>query len=212
MNRLLRLLWLALRSRAVQRCSALGPCRTRLRVWPNDLDLFLHVNNGVYFSLCDLGRVDLMLRSGSLGVVSGRRRIFMVAAETIQLHRPLGVFQRFDIHTRVIGWDEKAFFVEHRFSVASGAVGAGDASRDETVALCAVEGRVFDRKLGLIRPGDILERLDITGPSPPLPEWVQRWTDDQRALRETIRAEADLRRGDRRIRGRAPAEPQDHVR
>lgn len=206
MNRLLRLLWLALRSRWAARCSVLGPCRTRLRVWPNDLDIFLHVNNGVYFSLCDLARVDLMLRSGSLGVVSGRRRVFLVAAETIQLHRPLGVFQRFDIHTRVIGWDEKAFFVEHRFSVPSRTSDAGGASRDDTVALCVVEGRVFDRKLGQIRPADILKLLDIAGESPPLPQWVQRWKDDQRTLRETIRAEADATRGDPPIRRRAAAE------
>ena len=191
MNRLLRLLWLALRSRWAERCSTLGPCRTRLRVWPNDLDVFLHVNNGVYFSLCDLARVDLMLRSGSLGVVSGRSRVFLVAAETIQLHRPLGVLQRFDIHTRVLGWDDKAFFVEHRFTVPSRGRGA---SREQSVALCVVEGRVFDRKLGQIRPADILERLDINDESPPLPQWVQQWTDDQRALRESIRADGDPRR------------------
>ena len=194
MNRLLRLLWLALRSRWAERCSTLGPCRTRLRVWPNDLDVFLHVNNGVYFSLCDLARVDLMLRSGSLGVVSGRSRVFLVAAETIQLHRPLGVFQRFDIHTRVLGWDDKAFFVEHRFTVPSRARGASGAPGEETVALCVVEGRVFDRKLGQIRPADILKRLDITDDSPPLPQWVQQWADDQRALRESIRADGDPRR------------------
>src|SRR6185503_3961101 len=30
-----------------------------LRVWPNDLDLNIHVNNGRYLTLMDLGRMDL---------------------------------------------------------------------------------------------------------------------------------------------------------
>ena len=35
-----------------------------LRVLPTDIDIAMHVNNGMYFSLMDLGRFDLMVRSG----------------------------------------------------------------------------------------------------------------------------------------------------
>ena len=34
------------------------------RVWPTDLDVFRHVNNGRYLSFMDLGRTDLIVRSG----------------------------------------------------------------------------------------------------------------------------------------------------
>ena len=34
------------------------------RVWPHDLDTSLHMNNGRYWTLMDLGRADLMIRSG----------------------------------------------------------------------------------------------------------------------------------------------------
>lgn len=190
MNRLFRLFWLLLRSRWASRCPPLGPCRTRLRVWPNDLDVFLHVNNGVYLTLCDLARVDLMLRSGSIGVVSGRRRVFLVAAETIQLYRPLRLLQPFSIATRVVGWDEKGFFVEHRFCAARAAARSSKAEArqgEETVAHALVEGRVFDQERGPIPPADVLTRLDVPIEPPPLPAWVERWRDDQRALREATR-------------------------
>ena len=36
----------------------------RLRVLPTDLDILGHMNNGVYFSIMDLGRMDLMVRAG----------------------------------------------------------------------------------------------------------------------------------------------------
>ena len=190
MNRLLRLLWILLRSRWATRCPPLGPCRTRLRIWPNDLDLFLHVNNGVYLTLCDLGRVDLMLRSRTLGRPSGGRRTYLVAAETIQFYRPLRLFHTFDLETTVLGWDEKAFFVQHRFLLpAAGAASSGpDApEREEAVAVALVEGRVYERGGGMIPPGELLVRFGIPGESPPVPEWVRRWIEDQRALRRDHR-------------------------
>ncbi|HEX9502601.1 MAG TPA: thioesterase, partial [Thermoanaerobaculia bacterium] len=36
----------------------------RLRVWPTDMDLNFHLNDGRYLSLSGVARVDLMLRSG----------------------------------------------------------------------------------------------------------------------------------------------------
>lgn len=198
MNRLFRLLWIVLRSRWASRCAPLGPCTTRLRIWPNDLDVFLHVNNGVYLSLCDLGRVDLMLRSGSLGLASGRRRVFMVAAETIQFYRPLGLLEAFHLDTSVVGWDEKAFFVQHRFWVpgaeaSSAGLEAGE--QGETVAVALVEGRVYDRGEGLISPGELLAQFDISDEPPPLPDWVQRWREDQRALRRAHRGAKAMQGG-----------------
>jgi acyl-CoA thioesterase FadM len=183
MNRLFRLLWLALRSRWAPKCPTLGPSTLSMRVWPNDLDVFLHVNNGVYFTLCDLARVDLMLRSGTSGVTAGPRRPFLVAAQTIQLHRPLRLFERFRIETRVLGWDEKAFFVEHRFFGNRPRADGGD----DRVALAVVEGRVFDAKAGPIAPPSVLAQLGLPPESSPLPEWVERWKNDQRAVRNTWR-------------------------
>lgn len=154
-----------------------------MRVWPNDLDLFLHVNNGVYLTLCDLARVDLLLRSRTHGVATGRGRVFLIAGASVQLHRPLRLFQRFAIDTRVLGWDDRAFFVEHRFTVPA----RRGARAEDVAALILVEGRVFDGHAGLIRPADVLARMGVADASPELPPWVQRWRDDQRALRAGLR-------------------------
>ena len=68
MNLWLRLIWLFLTTPFRPRLaiptdvSVLG-----LRVLPNDLDLSLHMNNGRYLTVMDLGRLDLILRSGLAG-------------------------------------------------------------------------------------------------------------------------------------------------
>jgi len=61
--RLLRL-WLKVRRGSVEQ--QLNSSRLPLRVWPNDLDLFGHMNNGRYLTLMDLGRLQIVMKSGLL--------------------------------------------------------------------------------------------------------------------------------------------------
>ncbi|HEY0994656.1 MAG TPA: acyl-CoA thioesterase, partial [Gemmatimonadaceae bacterium] len=115
MNLVFRLAWIALTARFRPRVDLLGPARTRFRVLPTDCDVLLHVNNGVYLSLMDLGRVDLMLRSGLFGELRSRGWYPVVAGLTIQYLASLNPFERFVIDTRIVGWDERSFYVEQRF-------------------------------------------------------------------------------------------------
>ena len=38
--------------------------RIDLRVWPSDLDVYNHMNNGIFLTIMDLGRFDQGLRTG----------------------------------------------------------------------------------------------------------------------------------------------------
>ena len=66
MNLWLRLIWLSHDRRGGGRRCALpdGMSVLRFRAWPTDLDPSLHVNNGRYLALMDLGRLDLMVGAG----------------------------------------------------------------------------------------------------------------------------------------------------
>jgi len=89
MNLIGRLLLLLLTLPFRPRCDALGPTRKRFRVWPPDLDVLMHVNNGVYLTMLDVARVDLLLRSGA-GARLWRKGFYpVVAAETIRFRRSL---------------------------------------------------------------------------------------------------------------------------
>jgi acyl-CoA thioesterase FadM len=164
MNLLLRLLLLFVSAPFRERCPALGPARKRFRVWPADLDVLFHVNNGVYLSMLDVARVDLMLRSGMVSELRRRRWYPVVAAETIRFRRSLQLFQAFEVETTVIGWDDKAFILQHRFTRA-----------EILAAEAVVRWRFLKRGGGTVSSKELLAAVGLNHASPPLPRWIEDW-------------------------------------
>ena len=164
MNLFFRLLLLLLTYRFRPRCDVLGPARKRFIVWPPDLDVLLHVNNGVYLSMLDVARVDLMLRSNIARGVRSKGFYPVVAAETIRFRRSLQLFQSFEIETRVIGWDEKAVIIQHHFL-----------RKDEVVAEAVIRSRFLKRTGGTASTAELLEAIGHQGASPALPAWIDAW-------------------------------------
>ncbi|MGV8852503.1 MAG: acyl-CoA thioesterase, partial [Rhodoglobus sp.] len=60
-----------------------------LRVLPTDIDVLRHMNNGVYFSIMDLGRMDLLIRAGSWQKLSAKGYYPVMANETISFRKSL---------------------------------------------------------------------------------------------------------------------------
>jgi YbgC/YbaW family acyl-CoA thioester hydrolase len=168
MNLLLRLIALQLLGTWRTRCDVLGPCLTPFRVAPTDLDVLGHMNNGIYFSLLDLARVDLMRRSGLLSRLSAKGWYPVVVAETIQFRKSLRLLQRFDIETRVLGWDAKAFVIAQRFLRDS-----------DEVAAAVIRARLLKKQGGTVAPADVLALADKSTASPDLPAWVAQWNSLQ---------------------------------
>lgn len=169
MNLLLRLLWLALTGGRRSPVPVLGPCRTPFRVLPSDLDVLRHVNNGVYFSLMDLARVDLMRRAGIFSKLARNGWYPVVTAETMQFRRSLTLFQRFEVVTRVVTWDDRAILVEQAFE-----------RNGEVIALALVRTRFLSRTGGTVPTGQILALggLPEDLEPPPVPERTARWNTD----------------------------------
>lgn len=87
-----------------------------MRVMPNDLDANIHLNNGRYLSIMDLGRTRMSIRSGlfkkarelgwGLGVVGG---------VNITYFKSLGLFQKFTLTTKLAGHHNGWVYLEQRF-------------------------------------------------------------------------------------------------
>lgn len=115
MNLWFRLLWLLLRSPWRPRLSAPdGVSRIRSRVWFNDLDVNGHMNNGRYWTLFDLGRIDLILRNGIGRAALKRKWAPIVGAGAVRFRRELRLFQRFTLETRVLGWQDARMVMQQR--------------------------------------------------------------------------------------------------
>lgn len=174
---LLRTLSIVLTSRLRGALPLLGTSVLRMRVMPGDLDSNLHMNNGRYFSVADLGRFDHGLRS-QLWKQALRRGWRPVAGDANgRFSVSLQPFQRYELHTRLLGWDAKWFFVEHRYLLGS------------RVAALVVIRYLFTSQRGKVPTSLVLEASGQTAASPELPDYVVQWRDAQSALVAQLKAE-----------------------
>ncbi|WP_166998872.1 acyl-CoA thioesterase [Paramicrobacterium fandaimingii] len=157
--------------RGVRRKGAVDPYsvgRLALRVLPSDLDILNHVNNGVYFSLFDLGRFDLLMRSGLWKSITERGWYPVVASETITFRKSLTLWQRFTVETRILGFDDRAFYLEHRAVV-----------KGEIYTQAFIRARFLKKSGGTVSVTELLDAIghdndrDLT-----VPEWLVRWGKD----------------------------------
>lgn len=160
--RMLRVLFAALRGR---RLAPLGESVIRLRVWPNDLDTNLHMNNGRYLTIMDLGRLDFIVRTGLGGIMLRRRWRPMVGSAVIRFRRGLGPFERYELKTRVVWWDDKWFWIEQRFERQGGVAAIG-----------AVKG-LFRQPTGNVPTPEVLGVLGVSERPKCMPDWIAAWRD-----------------------------------
>jgi YbgC/YbaW family acyl-CoA thioester hydrolase len=163
MHLLLRTLLMLFRSRRRRPLAVWDPASLPLRVLPTDIDIAMHVNNGMYLSLMDLGRFDLMVRSGVWKRMRRRGWSPVVSAETISFRKSLQLWQEYTIETRIIGLDTKAIFFEQRM-VADG----------EMYARAYIATRLVT-KAGPVSQEDILAEFGAPPADLVLPEWIHEW-------------------------------------
>lgn len=163
MNLWLRLLWLLWRLRSVQRRGLLDESHLHFRVLPNDCDINLHMNNGRYLTFMDLGRVHLTVQAGLLPHVRRNRWMPVLAAAEITFLRSLNPFERFELVTRVMTWDEKYVYMEQIFE------------RDGAICAHAYVKGLFLARGGRVSNAEVVRAIGYAGMPPPMPEALQRW-------------------------------------
>lgn len=168
MNVIWRTLLVILRARRrVRRGKALDPTAVgtiRLTTLPTDIDILRHMNNGRYLSLFDLGRWDLLIRTGLFGAMKDQGWYAVVSSETITFRKSLQLWQRFEVQSRFIGHDEKALFMEHR-AVVDG----------EVYARAIVRARMLRRTGGTVSNEELFAAVGKPEGVPEIDPWVHDW-------------------------------------
>lgn len=177
MNLWFRLIRLLLSFPWKNRAGAMDTRVITMRAWPTDLDLNRHVTNSRYFAMADISRIDLMLSSGAVKVAMQHKAAPIVGDTMAKFRKELKLFQRFEIHGRIVGWDDKWIFLEHRF-VCNG----------ETYGTIIVRG-VFRSRAGLISPQVFVQNLGLPSQSPELPQWVSIWSESCDQLSDAMKAQ-----------------------
>jgi len=141
-----------------RRIAIFDEVRLPMRVWPTDVDFYMHLNNGAYLTLMDIGRYQLALRIGLARFMVTTGTWPVLGGSIVRYRRELRLFEGFELVTRTLGWEGKWFFIEQRFESGG------------TVSAAAIHKAVMRRK-GKSLPFDgIAASLGWNEPSPPLPD------------------------------------------
>lgn len=153
--------------RRVRRGKTLDPNAVgsiRLTTLPTDIDILRHMNNGRYLSLFDLGRWDLLIRTGLFDAMNERGWYAVVSSETVTFRKSLQLWQRFEVQSRFIGHDEKALFLEHRAVV-----------KGEVYAKVIVRARMLRRTGGTVSHEELFAAVGKPEGLPEIDAWVHDW-------------------------------------
>jgi acyl-CoA thioesterase FadM len=167
---LFRFLFTILKARFRSRIGPLDESVVRFTALPHDCDLNFHLNAGRTVSFMDVGRIELIARMRLLHPMLRRGWRPVGGGTVVRFRREVLPFERFDVRSRVVGWDEKWIYVEHVV--------------EKNGLFCAIGHMrtVIRAKSGNVPPGEVLALMKENIASPPLPEFVLRWRDaeDQR--------------------------------
>jgi acyl-CoA thioesterase FadM len=162
-----------------KRMDLLGLSRVHFRCWPNDLDTNLHMNNGRYMTLLDLGRLDLLLRTGAAVPAFRRKWYPVLAAVQMRFRKPLNLFQRFTIESRIVTWDAKFVYLEQKML-----------RKGKIVTHAFLKG-AFVGPHGTVPMAELVALLGHAEPPPPLPEEMRVWSEAEAVMAEATRRKAD---------------------
>lgn len=84
--------------------------------WPTDIDVFMEINNGRYLTLMDIGRFEYGVKIGLVSALKRRNWGLAVAGSSIRYRKRIHAFQKFVIHTKLAGIDERWIYFQQVIS------------------------------------------------------------------------------------------------
>jgi acyl-CoA thioesterase FadM len=121
------------------------------------------MNNGRYLSIMDLGRLDLLMRTDLMGALLKHRWQPLVGGVSMRYRQSLLPLARYKLHTKVIGWDDKWFYMEQKFT-----------KKNRLIAVGLVKA-LFRGKGRNLSPDEVLRLIKVNIEAPQIPERVLTW-------------------------------------
>lgn len=143
--------------------SVVDEVRTPLVISPAEIDVYAHMNNGKYFTLMDVGRWELAIRTGLLRAAMRHGWRPVAVSVAARFKKELTAFDRVELTSAIRAWDEKYFYVEHRFEKAGALHAQG------FVQIVSKRARVT------VPPAELFAQVGYSGPSPAADDALAAW-------------------------------------
>ncbi len=157
LRNILTLLWALLHPGSIRPTERLV---TRFCVTPLDIGLS-RLKSDRYLQLTEAAQLDFLVRTGLIGMLLRHRYNFVNASATVRYTRPVTLFSRVSVASRVAYIDARFAYFEHRFEVSG------------VECACVLIKMKFKQGRRTIEPALILGPVGATEKS----EHLQRWDD-----------------------------------
>ena len=165
MNLYLRLLWTWLRARTKPAIVLGDTIELQLRVWPSDLDVNGHMNNGRYMTITDLALVEYFTRAGFLPVALRKGWRPMLGGSMISFRKGLKPFTVYTLRFSMQCWDERWNYFCFEFEHAG-----------QKMANGLTKGAVVG-KHGIVSSIEARHAMGMGTVSPAFPATVSAWIE-----------------------------------
>lgn len=128
--RKIRLLIALIQAKFKKEVIATETVSSSFRVWISDIDVSV-MNHAAIMTVLETGRIDLMVRSNFFKVASKNKWFIPSQAMSVQFYKPLKVFQKAQVHTKISYVDEKWVYVEQKIE-----------RKGKVVAACLVKSTI----------------------------------------------------------------------
>ncbi|MES2669619.1 MAG: acyl-CoA thioesterase [Pseudomonadota bacterium] len=166
MNLYFRLLIALLRGFFKPKMAVTSTLIREMRVWPNDIDINMHMNNGRYMTITDLFMIELCLRAGILVPAMKMGWKPMLGGSLVVYKKQLATFDRYTAEFRICCWEENWTYFEFAFLNSAG----------EVVVTGYSKGAWVGRR-GLVPNTVVEEKLGIAPNTTAIPDAIMRWRE-----------------------------------
>ncbi len=161
----IRIFVIILRNFRAKKQSSLAPNRTILRVWPHESEVSF-ANQAAYAHYLELARWDWAMKSGVVHFMRRQKTLFAVGGLLQTFRKPLRRFQKFEVKSQIVGWDEKWIYFEQSMLSEGGLI------HRAYVKLIYRKGRT------VIAPVEFLKSLGFADlPAQTVPRLVRQWVE-----------------------------------
>ena len=147
--RWIRLLFALIKAKFKSKVKATDTVRLSFNVWITDIDVSI-MNHAAIMTIFEIGRLDFMVRTNFFKVASKNKWYFPTQAISVQYYRPLKMFQKAQLFTRISFVDEKWIYVEQKIM-----------RKDKEVAACLVKNTIKKGRSS-VSTFEIMNALNIT--------------------------------------------------
>lgn len=85
----------------------------QFRVWVTDIDVTV-MNHAAIMTVFEMGRADFMVRTNFFKIATKNKWFFPNQAIHVQFYRPLKMFQKAKVYTKISFVDETYFYIEQK--------------------------------------------------------------------------------------------------